>query len=239
MVIVKYRVNNNNKTLSENDFFEKVEFIKKILTDKRGWLKYDYEFKEVSSNEKGKVLDIYFLSNEELIKCLKDESLKNLSAYNPNNHSIYFNLYNWDNGPWGEYKFPENNEFSSIELYRIYVINHEVGHALGLHHPKSKENNPVSVMEQNTKGLEFLNRNNTNKNIFVRDYQWWPQNKLILDEERASNSNKLWFKGIIKGGKKIKLCSFINITVLVIILIIFFIKLVRKLSHSNAPIKNL
>ena len=46
---------------------------------------------------------------------------------------------------------------NTVELYRKYLVNHEVGHLIGQRHPTPRcpvPGAPAAVMEQQTKGLE-------------------------------------------------------------------------------------
>ena len=51
----------------------------------------------------------------------KKFDLGGLSAYDIGANNIYFNIHNWNNG--GKDPFTPTKEHSSIERYRIYVIN--------------------------------------------------------------------------------------------------------------------
>lgn len=61
------------------------------------------------------------------------------------NNVIYINNYRWIKGSKAS-KLPLNQ-------YRIYLINHEVGHILGFGHSKPKKGKKVPVMNQHTLGI--------------------------------------------------------------------------------------
>ena len=69
-----------------------------------------------------------------------------------NRKNIYFNTRNWMTGG--------NSDFDDIDLYRTYLVNHEVGHTLGYDHPKAssycKNGRKASVMLQQTKGQPYM-----------------------------------------------------------------------------------
>ena len=130
--------------------------IKEVLNDERGWNKYNHKFIEVydsTPSNNNKVLDIYFLPDKELTEELGPD-IKGLSAYMPFKHCIYFNINNW-NG--------ESACTLDLDKYKTYVINHEVGHAIGLDHPTDDTKNNLccnngkgSVMMQMTRGPDFI-----------------------------------------------------------------------------------
>ena len=227
MVVVKYSV---FKTIfiTDSQLDEYSKFIKDTLQDKRGWSKppYNYEFIPVPNEEKNTV-KILFLDNDSIKKI--DKGLDNLSGYDPSTHSIYINLKNWNNGGWGGI-FPKTNNEDGLTRYRQYVINHEFGHSLGLNHPDAKSKGPVSIMEQGTKGLLWLNRK-VEKSSDWRNYNSWPLESNIYNEEAGDGGNKLLFK--IYGGLYKKRCWILYIFLLFIIIIVLV--LIVNTSPLNHP----
>lgn len=192
MAVVNYSII-KTPCITDEEYNNYSDFIYETLTDPRGWSKFGYIFKRASNNSSD-AIKVRFLTDKDMINKF-DKSIKGLSAYYPFEHAVYFNLHNWNNGTW-EGLFPSKDNEDGLTRYRQYVVNHEFGHALGLEHPKCKEGQ-VSVMEQNTKGLSWLNRCRPN-NKKDRMYNCWPLDKEIYDEERGDGNNKLRYK--YKGG---------------------------------------
>jgi len=69
-----------------------------------------------------------------------------LSCADPTNNKIWINNSRWINGA--------KPSKLSLKNYRIYLINHEVGHILGFRHAIPKKNRKVPVMNQHTLGLK-------------------------------------------------------------------------------------
>lgn len=64
-----------------------------------------------------------------------------------NGDDVVINAWRWQNG--------SEDYVDQLENYRIYVINHEVGHVLGHgHRPCPGAGQPAPVMQQQTKGLD-------------------------------------------------------------------------------------
>ena len=111
--------------------------ISKILTDKRSWkikfieddINYDFEIILTPARKIQKICDF-----------------KGLSCTDMAINKIYINNYRWIKG----------SKLSKLSLrdYRIYLINHEVGHILGFGHITPIKGRKVPVMNQNTLGLK-------------------------------------------------------------------------------------
>lgn len=161
-----YKVH-KTKFITPDQYIEMCNKIYDTLNDKRGWSRFGYKFIESSE---GKPLNIYFLPNKELITKL-GQSMDGLSCYVPLTHTIYFNIENW-NG--------ESKSTLPVDRYRTYVINHEVGHALGLDHPDDRKDKCSGslgfVMLQMTRGPDFVSPCLQNE---------WPLDNEFTDGKRA------------------------------------------------------
>jgi len=141
--------------ISQNEF---KSIVTDILDDNLGWKQYGYKFTNVETNTadinavdtNSNILKIYLRSGKETDKICK--GLTGLSCtrfkigYNP--IDITINYDNWMGGSKSEL---------SIDDYHRYVINHEVGHWLGLDHAecpieeckkRGYKNCPASIMQQ-------------------------------------------------------------------------------------------
>lgn len=149
-----------NVSIDDNVKYDRKRFskiVQKILYDKRGWSRKGYNFIFVSSSEFDTIkpknkktqlkIKLRLSTNDTIAKeCEFDENEK-LSCYNPMTYpdaTICINYTRWMDG----------SVYSKLPLskYRIYVINHEIGHALGRGHVTSCvcKTCPVPVMMQQT-----------------------------------------------------------------------------------------
>lgn len=126
---------NMNEALVENK-------IKSVLQDKRGWISHGYIFEQIDKKYKSDIV-IKIVPAKTVEKIC---SFKGLSCADLDNNTIYLNVNRWRRG----------SKYSKLNLYnyRIYLINHEIGHLLGRDHSEClKPNSKVPVMVQQTLGI--------------------------------------------------------------------------------------
>ncbi len=177
MRTIEYTVSKHGLTDDEHASLRK--FIQSVHDSKHSWKKYGFHFVDKTSQPNPtniRRITVYFFTNDEI--CNKyNKEFSGLSVYDSSTHSIYFNCYRWVNGG--------NTAFSAdiiinLRRYRIYVVNHEFGHALGLNHPSEKERPKRglgSVMSQMTLYP---------KNIAPCEMNEWPLDKEVYDELKNS-----------------------------------------------------
>ena len=133
-----------NETLVENK-------IRTVLQDPRGWLSHGYIFEQVDKKSDGYKSDKKYKSDV-VIKIVPAKtvekicSFKGLSCADLNDNTIYLNVNRWRRG----------SKYSKLNLdnYRVYLVNHEMGHILGRGHSEClKTNSKVPVMVQQTLGI--------------------------------------------------------------------------------------
>ena len=138
------------KVIGPSSFKRNVE---NILSDSRGWKKYGYNFKRRNNirsygKHNGNIyFSIKLMEDDEISRLFPTVSNQNdkLSVCDMYNHKIYINNFRWYNGSKAS-KLP-------LDMYRHYVINHEVGHILGKYHRRScTPDGNTPVMMQQTKG---------------------------------------------------------------------------------------
>ena len=116
--------------------------VNNILNHPKGWTYLGYKF-----NYDNKGIPIRLVSKEYIEKNIGNGELSYFDS-RPQSYGIYINYNNW-----------MGNSKSSlpIERYRHYVINHEMGHALGYDHVKCcGPGNKGSVMMQMSKGPNHI-----------------------------------------------------------------------------------
>lgn len=110
-----------------------------LLNDPNGWRKYGYTFKPVYHNE-----DILIrLSTPKTIQ--KECGDGNLSCAELGGRNVHLNVYRWLYGSPAS-KLPLN-------LYRQYMVSHEIGHILGYEHIPIPHSGPAPIMIQQTLGI--------------------------------------------------------------------------------------
>jgi hypothetical protein len=120
-----------------------IEFMIQVLNHPRGWNVPFYY------NAQTKKIQVFKMLGNEIDTLFKSNDLVGLSVCdrtNPQNIKIYLRKENWDS-------IPQVSGYNSLQQYRIYLILHEFGHALGHDHVKCKQSgDPAPVMLQQTKG---------------------------------------------------------------------------------------
>jgi hypothetical protein len=155
---IKYRVRiDPNIPFNKNSF---KQFIKKVIHDKRGirvLFGRGLRLIEVPESYIGNdvKMTINLVSNTDVERICGFDLL---SCADRTDGNVYLNWTRWDegsdvffNGLWG--KYANMNHKEKINLYRIYVTNHEILHILGFDHPPDNINfkgGKSSVMAQQT-----------------------------------------------------------------------------------------
>lgn len=120
-----------------------IEFMIQILNHPRAW-KVPFYY-----NHKTTKIQVYKMPGKQIDLLFKSNDLVGLSVCDrtdSKNIKIYLRKENWDS-------IPKVSGYSSLQQYRIYLILHEFGHALGYDHEKCTHNgDPAPVMLQQTKG---------------------------------------------------------------------------------------
>lgn len=115
-----------------------------ILTDARGWGKAGFTF-VADQNGPYRVVLAEGSAVDQL--CLPLKTYGTVSCQN--GPVVALNADRWRNAV--------DHWVLGVDVYRGYLVNHEVGHLLGQRHPKPRcpvAGQPAGVMEQQTAGLE-------------------------------------------------------------------------------------
>lgn len=140
---LRIRVESRIPEMSTADFRELVMI---TLNDERGWRRAGVTF-ELDETSPLLVVVAYPAEVDALCDPLRTRGRVSCQ----NGAVVALNSDRWLTGPE-----PDKGWDSSIEVYRSYLINHEVGHLFGLRHPTSRcpiAGGRAAVMEQQTGGL--------------------------------------------------------------------------------------
>ena len=237
----------------------------RILNDSKGWLKYGYKFINVNTNfdiiDVNTNFDIINVDNTNddntnventnddntivdnpIIKIYLDDNalqkcginLENLSCtrFINNLPDIIINYTNWVGG---------SKSKLSILDYHTYIINHEIGHCLGLDHTECPINEcnkrnlefcPASIMQQMSKGpthifpcIESIWPLNIDWNIDI------PPN--VIGGNKSHLNNQL----VKKNYNCVKIIVLVIILILLIFIIIIYLSRVNiSIYHKYLPI---
>jgi predicted Zn-dependent protease len=143
MKILYYKIEfDNTLNLKRNLIINKIV---EILNNKKGWYKLGYKFHYLETEEKKSNNFIIKIVPQHFIE--KECSMKGLSCADTSKNIIYINFNRWKNG--------SSKSKLNVQDYRVYLINHEVGHILGRSHNKcGNPNTKVPVMVQQTLGIQ-------------------------------------------------------------------------------------
>lgn len=121
----------------------------KVLSDPEGWQSVDnieFQFVEPEILEKMKTkykIPIRLSTNKTIVDKCGFSEMEKLSCCDMLTKEVWLNYYRWINGA--------KASKLSLDNYRSYMINHEVGHALGRLHAKCPcENCSAPIMMQHT-----------------------------------------------------------------------------------------
>jgi len=155
-MIIYYNTFIGDELINKISDIEFRQIVDSILSDKEGWPQYGYKFIHDIKNPQ---LKIYirgaYETEKKLCKGLPGLSCTRFKK-NGDPIDIIINYNNWIGGSKSEL---------SIEKYHKYVINHEVGHWLGIGHTKCPIEEckkrgytscPASIMQQMSKGPNHI-----------------------------------------------------------------------------------
>lgn len=110
--------------------------IKDVLNDTRGWKQDGYTFEQMPNNtpDKDVFLIIQVVPNSIVKKICGFDGLSCADHGSTKLRYIYINLENWTNGC-------EKSKLS-LDLYRTYIVCHEIAHILDKHHLKLSDCKP-------------------------------------------------------------------------------------------------
>ncbi len=111
----------------------------RLLNSPIGWEKYGYTFVPVLDNENVLIR----ISTPFTIRNLGGDS--ELSCAELGGNKIHLNAYRW------LYGAPASG--LPLDLYRQYMVSHEMGHIMGLKHVTNPEHGPAPIMIQQTLGI--------------------------------------------------------------------------------------
>mgnify|MGYP001010769616 CR=1 FL=1 len=129
------------------DGFAKDEklFIDNVMQDPRGWVGLGYSFTMLARRKNTDVI-ILKRSNKQIHDRFPRIDLLGLSVTNlaVTPTEIWINNNNWVHKP--------KDFIGDMKLYREYIIQHEMGHAIGYKHDKPLQGKKCPVMYQQTRG---------------------------------------------------------------------------------------
>jgi hypothetical protein len=97
----------------------------RILADPRGWAKHGHTFRMVSAPAAAHIR-ISLTPGQDMRRMFPQDALQNLNVCDMAKRHVYVHAERWDGS------LPNASRLD-LPLYRAYVVNHEVGHALGAH----------------------------------------------------------------------------------------------------------
>jgi len=118
-----------------------------VIQHPLGWVRYGHTFK-ITNNPKEAEIQITLLPQAEMDKAFPSFAADRLSLCNMETKEIFVNEDRWLR------RYPDMSQLQ-LPAYRAYVLQHEIGHALGKGHAKCKQKGErAPVMLQQTLGLK-------------------------------------------------------------------------------------
>ena len=121
---------------------------KPLVLHPHGWVRKGYRFNITRNKKQPKpVIAIKLCPQSVLDSLFPQFATQKLSICNMLTREIFINEDRW-------YRKYEDKSEMSLPAYRLYVLQHEIGHALGFHHESCKgEGLRAPIMLQQTLGL--------------------------------------------------------------------------------------